>query len=102
MKLNARTIAKTDDAFGRALDFALATLLFVGLGWLVDRWLGTTPLFMIVLVTVGLVGQFLRLWYTYDASMRQHEAERAAQRAGNRAAAEASTEQSASQPEVGV
>ncbi len=42
MKLNARTIAKTDDAFGRALDFALATLLFVGLGWLVDRWLGTT------------------------------------------------------------
>ena len=58
----------------RAFEFAITTALFVGLGWLVDRWLGTKPVFVIVLSVLGLVGQFARLWYAYDAEMRTHEA----------------------------
>jgi F0F1-type ATP synthase assembly protein I len=58
----------------RAFEFAITTALFVGLGWLVDRWLGTTPAFTIVLSVLGLVGQFARIWYAYEAEMRAHEA----------------------------
>lgn len=77
VKFNARSIMKTDDALGRGMDFAFVTLLFLGIGFLVDRWLGTTPLFMIVLVVLALVGQFVRIWYGYEATMREHEAARA-------------------------
>jgi len=74
----------TDDALGRGMDFAIGTLLFFGLGFGLDRWLGTTPLFMILLVVVGIVGQFARIWFRYEHSMRALEAERAA---GSRARA---------------
>jgi hypothetical protein len=72
-----RTIINADDALARGMDFAFVTLGFFGVGFLIDRWLGTTPLFMILLVVVALVGLFARIWYQYEASMRQHEAERA-------------------------
>jgi F0F1-type ATP synthase assembly protein I len=65
-----------DDNLGRGMDLALATLIFLGLGWGLDRWLGTEPVFMIALVLLSLVGQFVRMWYSYDARMRQLEAER--------------------------
>jgi F0F1-type ATP synthase assembly protein I len=72
----SRTIMNTDDALGRGMDFAIGTLVFFGAGFALDRWLGTTPLFMIGLVVVGIVGQFARAWYGYERSMRQLEAER--------------------------
>jgi hypothetical protein len=61
------------NAMSRAFEFAATTAIFVGLGWLVDHWLGTAPAFIIVLSVLGLVGQFARLWYAYDAEMRDHE-----------------------------
>jgi F0F1-type ATP synthase assembly protein I len=103
VKFNARTIATTDDAFARALDFALVTLVFVGLGALVDWLLGTMPVFMIVFVIVGLCGQFARLWYSYDAAMREHETARTDARAssvGAQRAVDATSDPGAS--EVGV
>jgi hypothetical protein len=72
-----RTIINADDALARGLDFAFVTLGFFGVGFLLDRWLGTTPLFMILLVVIALVGLFARIWYQYEASMRRLEAERA-------------------------
>jgi hypothetical protein len=69
---------RADDHLGKGMDLALVTLVFLGIGWGLDRWLGTQPLFMIVLVVLALVGQFVKLWYDYDAEMRRHEAERAA------------------------
>ena len=65
------------------MDLALTVLLFLGIGWVLDRWLGTDPLFMIVFVTLALVGGGARLKYSYDESMRRHESERAAKRAGD-------------------
>ena len=62
------------DTLSRAFEFAVTTAVFGGLGALVDRWLGTSPIFLVVLLLLGIVGQFARLWYAYDAQMRQHEA----------------------------
>lgn len=70
------------DALATAFEFAATTALFAGLGYLLDRWLGLFPLFTLVLLTFAVVGQFVRLWYAYDAKMRRHEAELAA--SGNR------------------
>jgi F0F1-type ATP synthase assembly protein I len=68
----------TDDKFGKGIDVALVTLAFLGIGYGLDRWLGTKPLFMVGLVILGLIGEFLRFWYDYDARMKVLEAQRAA------------------------
>lgn len=51
--------------------------VFLGLGWLVDSWLGTRPIFMIGFVLFGAAGVFVRMKYAYDAVMEQHERDRA-------------------------
>ena len=62
---------------GRGMDFALVVLVFLGIGYGIDRWLGTRPWFMIGLVIFAVVGQFIKMYYEYTAAMEQHEAERA-------------------------
>ena len=66
------------DALGQGMDAVFTLVLFFTIGFFTDRWLGTTPLFMIVLVIVASVGVFLKLKYAYDARMAHHEADRAA------------------------
>ena len=68
----------TDDRLGKSIDVALVTLVFLGVGYALDRWLGTKPIFMIALVVLALVGEFVRFWYDYDARMKVLEAQRAA------------------------
>ena len=63
------------------MDIALTVALFFGIGFGLDRWLGTTPLFMIGLTVLAAIGFFVRFKYQYDAAMDEHEAERA-ERAG--------------------
>jgi len=63
------------NALTRSIEFAVTTAIFCGLGWLVDRRLGTAPAFIIGLSVLALVGQFVRFWYAYDAEMRRHEDE---------------------------
>lgn len=58
------------------MEIAGTTLVCFLLGWFVDGRLGTTPLFMIVLVVVALVAQFVKLYYVYNAQMVQLETER--------------------------
>ena len=76
MKLTPRKPINSNDSLGRGMDLALVTLVFVGLGWLVDNWLGTKPVFIIGFVVFALVGQFVKMWYDYDGAMQRHEAER--------------------------
>ena len=76
-----RTSRGTDDKIGKGIDVALVTLAFLGIGYGLDRWLDTKPVFMIVLVVLALVGEFLRFWYDYDARMKVLEAQRASARA---------------------
>jgi len=72
----------SDDTLGRGMDLALTVLVFLGLGWLIDRWLGLFPLFTISLVLLSAIGSFVRMKYVYDATMERLEAERAGERSG--------------------
>jgi F0F1-type ATP synthase assembly protein I len=74
----------TDDKLGKGIDVALVTLVFLGLGYGLDRWLDTKPVFMIVFVVLALVGEFVRFWYDYDARMKELEAQRASAVHGDR------------------
>lgn len=62
---------------GRGMDFALVVLVFLGIGYGLDRWLGTRPGFMIGLTVFAVVGQFVKMYYDYTNTMEQLEAQRA-------------------------
>jgi F0F1-type ATP synthase assembly protein I len=78
MKLlpSAPKAPKTDSMVGKGMDIALVVALFVGVGILLDRWLGTLPWFTIGMTVLAAVGFFAKYKYQYDAAMEQHEAER--------------------------
>ncbi len=61
--------------------------LFLGLGYVLDRIFGTTPIFMVVMTVLGAVGLFAKLKYRYDGRMDELEAERRASLQGKRKAA---------------
>ena len=73
-----------DDSLGRGMDTALTLLVFLGLGALIDSWLGVFPVFTIVLVLLAAVGTFIRMKFVYDATMERHEAELRASRQASR------------------
>src|SRR5256885_13328468 len=58
--------------------FAFAILAFGALGWLVDGWLGTRPLFALVGAGVGGVGGLLHLHYPVQDPTQQMGGGRAA------------------------
>jgi len=60
------------------MDLALVTLVFLGIGYVLDRILDTKPVFIIGMFVFAIVGQTVRMWIGYDAKMKVHEAERAA------------------------
>ncbi len=80
-----RSVARTskssaaagDQGLGQGAEIAIGLLVFFGIGAGLDWLLGTTPVFMIALTIFCAVGQFVRVWYGYDARMRNLEAERA-------------------------
>lgn len=75
------------DSLGRGMDVALTLLVFLGIGWAIDAWLGIFPVFTIGLVVFSAVGTFVRLKYGYDATMERLEAERLAARRAHTAPA---------------
>ena len=81
-----------DDAFGRGLDLALTLVVFTGLGWLLDRWLGLFPLFTISMLVLASIGLFTKTKYAYDTRMATLEAERRAGAASRRTPAAPSAE----------
>ena len=58
----------------RAFELAVTPALLGGLGFLLDRWLGLTPILTIVLFLVATAGVIARMYYGYDAKMKEHEA----------------------------
>lgn len=74
----------TGQTLGRGMDFALVVLVFLGIGYALDRWLDTKPLFMISLVLFSVIGQFVKMYYDYSATMNDLEAQRAEQRQAQR------------------
>ena len=72
----ARRTMRGDDAIGQGMDAAFTLALFLGLGFVLDRWLGTTPLFMIVLFLLVSVALFFGWKARYNARMEVLEERR--------------------------
>jgi F0F1-type ATP synthase assembly protein I len=66
-----------NNAFGEALayafEFAATAVLFAGLGWLLDRWLGTDPVLMVALAAFGFTGVCVRTMYRYKEKVELEE-----------------------------
>ncbi len=79
-----------DDAWTRAMELALTPVVAGGLGYVVDRVIGTVPLFTLVFLVLAVVATFVKMYYAYDAKMKAHDAEspwgRARAHAADRAA----------------
>jgi F0F1-type ATP synthase assembly protein I len=63
------------EALSRAFELAATPAIFAGLGWLLDRALGTSPLFLIVFFLLAIAGVGYMTWFKYEEEMKQHEAE---------------------------
>jgi F0F1-type ATP synthase assembly protein I len=66
-----------NQGFGNAMAFAtelaLTPLIFGGAGWLLDRWLDTSPVCTIAFAVFAFAGMLVRAWIGYDTEMRRHE-----------------------------
>lgn len=61
------------DTLSRGFEFALVPVVFGGLGWLVDRALGTSPVAVVAFVVFGFVGMTVKMWLGYEAEMSSQE-----------------------------
>jgi F0F1-type ATP synthase assembly protein I len=64
------------DTLGRGPEMALSVLVFTVVGLVIDSQVGTMPIITIVLVVFSLVGNFIRMYYTYDGRMKALEEQR--------------------------
>jgi F0F1-type ATP synthase assembly protein I len=62
-----------DDGLGQALSLVVGPVLFGLVGWLIDRALGTGPLFVLALGLFGFLGAVVALYYRYQAAMARDE-----------------------------
>lgn len=63
------------NAMSRAFELAATPAIFAGFGWLLDRQLGTSPLFLLVLFFFAIAGVCYMTWKRYEEEMQAHEAE---------------------------
>ncbi|MGH9226635.1 MAG: AtpZ/AtpI family protein [Acidimicrobiales bacterium] len=76
---NRATTAKGDlyrnfgDGFTRAVELAITPVIFGALGYGLDGWLGTRPIFLTVFFLLAIVGMLLRTWYGYAYRMEALE-----------------------------
>lgn len=61
------------EAMGRGIELALTLVVVGGIGWLVDRAVGTYPLFTVIFSLAGFAGISAKLWLGYDLEMRKHD-----------------------------
>jgi F0F1-type ATP synthase assembly protein I len=55
-------------------ELVLSPAILALVGFLVDRWLGTTPLITVVAAVVGLAGAVIKIYYGYQTEMAEHDA----------------------------
>lgn len=61
------------DGMSRAFELAITPLVFGGLGFVLDRAIGTSPVFAVAFAAFAVIGMFVRVWFGYDLEMRQLE-----------------------------
>jgi F0F1-type ATP synthase assembly protein I len=62
------------EGLSRAFELALTPAIIGGFGYLLDLWLGLTPIFTIIFFLVAMGGVIARMYYAYDLKMKEHEA----------------------------
>ena len=80
---NFNTSRAGNTSVSQGAEFAGSIVVFFLLGFGLDAWLGTTPVFMIALVVFATVGQFIKAYYLYSQQMERLERERAQVAKGN-------------------
>ena len=63
-----------DDGWTRAMELVVTPFLAGAIGFVIDGFAGTLPLFTIVAVLMAVVATFVKMYYTYAAEMQAHEA----------------------------
>ena len=66
-----------DNSVSQGAELAGSVIVFFFIGFGLDTSLNTTPSFMIGCTIFGLVGQFVKMYYTYSSAMSHLEEERA-------------------------
>jgi F0F1-type ATP synthase assembly protein I len=61
------------DTLARSFELVGAPLIFGFGGHFLDRWLGTGPLFLVLLSLMAVAGTAVRMYYGYDQAMRAEE-----------------------------
>jgi F0F1-type ATP synthase assembly protein I len=62
------------DALATAFELAVTPAILALIGWRLDAWLGTTPVFLVALFAFTMSYEIWKLFRRYDAQMRDHEA----------------------------
>jgi F0F1-type ATP synthase assembly protein I len=63
------------NALNSAVELAVTPALLALLGWQIDRWLGTSPLFLLVLFAFTMTYVAWKQFRSYDTTMRRQEQE---------------------------
>jgi hypothetical protein len=56
-----------------AFEYVAAVLMLMGIGWLLDRWLGSGPWIMLGFAVAGFVLGFLRIFYAEEYAKARRE-----------------------------
>jgi F0F1-type ATP synthase assembly protein I len=55
---------------GAGFQLAFSIVFFMGMGYLVDRWLGMRPLFMLIGLALGMATGFYAFWMRVQAASK--------------------------------
>ena len=72
-----KPIRQVDQSVSQGAELAGGVLVFFLIGFGLDSWLNTVPVFMVGCTIFGVVGFFVRMYYSYNQEMARHEATRA-------------------------
>jgi F0F1-type ATP synthase assembly protein I len=83
LRSQAGTQRTVDDGLSQALSLVVGPVLFAFLGWLLDRALGTGPLFLIAFGIFGFLAAVTALYFRYNAAIQRDEADKPWNRRGS-------------------
>jgi F0F1-type ATP synthase assembly protein I len=72
-----KPVTSANTNLSQGIELAAGIFVFFLIGLIIDAWLNTTPMFMIVLTVFSVVGNFVKMYYAYSNTMAQLEAQRA-------------------------
>lgn len=61
------------EGMSRAFELAVTPAILGSFGYLLDRWLGLLPVLTIIFFLVAMAGLMARMYYAYDAKMKDHD-----------------------------